>query len=101
MNILFDINGNTAHELIFFLGAGASIPAGIMGVRDMTNEFLNQLQKEDHKEHLELTQDILDTLSKWKNNNNDKDQVDVELLLETIEKLENRHSDVMNLFYEN
>jgi SIR2-like domain len=97
MNILFHNNSNTAaDELIFFLGAGASIPAGIMGVRDMTNEFLNQLQKEDHKEHLEITEDVLNTLSKWKNNN-DKDQLNIELLLETIEKLENRHSDVMSL----
>lgn len=82
-------------ELIFFLGAGASIPAGIRGVAEMVNEFLSQLKQESNQENLEVTTDIINVLNKWKNNN----QIDIELLLETIEKLENKNHDVMAAFY--
>lgn len=46
--------------------------------------------------HVKVTKDVVDLLLSWKNNGRD---VDIELLLETIEKLENRKSDIMPLFY--
>ena len=49
---------------------------------------------------MKVTKDVVDLLLGWKNNGRDVD-VDIELLLETIEKLENRKSDIMPLFYTN
>ena len=46
--------------------------------------------------HVKVTKDVVDLLLSWKNNGRD---VDIELLLETIEKLENRKSDIMPLYY--
>ena len=48
---------------------------------------------------MKVTKDVESILG-WKNNGRDVD-VDIELLLETIEKLENRKSDIMPLFYTN
>jgi hypothetical protein len=78
-------------EIIFFLGAGASIPAGVSGVKGMVSKFIEKLERRQVK----AIKDIVRILNR---KNNDVD-VDIELLLETIEKLENRKSDVMPLFY--
>jgi hypothetical protein len=85
-------------EIMFFLGAGASIDAGVPGVEDMITEFLKQLENEDKKQYL-IVKDIVRVLEDWKNRQNIDSKVDIELLLETIEKLENRHLDVLPLFY--
>jgi SIR2-like domain len=84
-----------ANEIIIFLGAVASIRAGVSGVKEMVTKFIQKLEREPSNLH-KVTKDVVDLLSSWKNGGRD---VDIELLLETIEKLENRRSDVMSLFY--
>lgn len=79
-----------------FLGAGASIPAGVSGVKGMVTKFIKKLQGDQRDLHLKVIRNVVDLLSSWKNGSRD---VDIELLLETIEKLENRNSEVMPLFY--
>ncbi len=83
-------------EVIFFLGAGASIPARISGVQCMVNKFLQKLKEEHRNSHFEIANDIFTHLLKWKK---DRNEVDIEIMLETIERLENRRLDVMPLFY--
>jgi len=85
-------------EVIFLLGAGTSIPAGISGVRDMANKFLLKLQEEHRNSYFEIANGIRTLLSEWKVDQKEV-VIDIELLLETIERLENRHLDVLSLFY--
>ncbi|MGC1930294.1 MAG: SIR2 family protein [Candidatus Nitrosopolaris sp.] len=85
-------------ELIFLLGAGASIPARISGVQGMVNKFLQKLEGEHRNSYFETTNDIRTLLSEWKIDQKEV-VIDIELLLETIERLENRHLDVVPLFY--
>jgi SIR2-like protein len=80
------------------LGAGASIDAGVPGVEDMITEFLKQLENEQLEQH-SIVKDIVGVLKDWKHGQNKDSKVDIELLLETIEKLENRHLDFIPLFY--
>ena len=87
---------NSDHEIIFFLGAGTSIRAGVSGVKGMVTKFIEKLERDQSNVHVTVTKDVVDLLLSWKNNGRD---VDIELLLETIEKLENRKSDIMPLFY--
>jgi hypothetical protein len=85
-------------EVIFLLGAGASIPAGIGGVRHMANKFLLKLQEEHRNSYFETANEIRTLLSEWKIDQKEV-VIDIELLLETVERLENRHLDVLPLFY--
>jgi hypothetical protein len=83
-------------EVIFFLGAGASVRAGISGVQCMVKDFLEKLKREYSNSHFQIANDIFTLFSEWKTERNEV-VVDIELMLETIEKLENRHLDVMPL----
>jgi hypothetical protein len=85
-------------EVIFFLGAGASIPAPISGVRCMVYKFLEKLKAEYGNSHFEIANGIFTLLSEWKKEKNEV-VVDIELMLETIERLENRDLDVVSLCY--
>jgi hypothetical protein len=89
---------DSSSEVIFFLGAGASIPAGISGVECMVYKFLEKLKTEYGDSHFEIANDIFTLLSEWKKERNEV-VVDIELMLETIERLENRDLDVVPLFY--
>jgi hypothetical protein len=74
--------------VIFLLSTGASIPAQIGGVQSLVNKFLQELQEEDRKSYFETTNKIRTLLSEWKT---DQNQAVIEILLETIERLENKH----------
>jgi hypothetical protein len=82
---------------MLFLGAGASIPAGVPGVEKMVDRLLETLSNEP--EYLELFRDIVDLLQKWVDAK--KNKLDIELLLEAIEKVENKDDDVSSTFYDN
>lgn len=88
---------NSQPEVIFLLGAGASIPARISGVQGMVSKCISKLQADHRKSYL-TTKQIYTLLLEWKIDQNQA-VIDIELLLETIERLENRHLDVVPLFY--
>lgn len=94
-NIAEVLFNSRSSEIIFFLGAGASIRATISGVEGMVTKFLNRLEEEYVTFH-DVTVDIFNLLSEWKKNKKDV-VVDIELMLETIEKLENKDLDVRTL----
>lgn len=55
-------------------------------------EFIDNIHENDKKETIER---IVQTLKEWKNK-----EIDVELLLETLTKLENKHQEPLLRFYE-
>ncbi|MPZ08254.1 MAG: hypothetical protein GEU26_17875 [Nitrososphaeraceae archaeon] len=92
-------NKNHATEIMLFLGAGASLPAGITGVEGMVNKLIKDLQKISYGEYLKIVTEVTEFLRNWVKGKEDK-KVDIELLLETIEKMENINNDVISLLFE-
>ena len=83
-------------KILFFFGAGASVPAGIEGVVGLAKGFREWLQETSMSNELELIDKIEAILQ-----NRTERKVDVEFLLETIEKLEKSGTEVLLDFYEN
>jgi SIR2-like domain len=95
-----DILRGRSPEVLFFLGAGASVPAGLSAILKLVDDFKKWLEKEGKTDYLELTErivQIIATSPKSKNNG----KVDIEKLLEMTERLENSHEDFLLDFYEN
>ena len=89
-------------EIIFFLGAGASIDAGFVDVIELKNQFLKWLESESKENSLSISNEILKTLQSWKAKGiGQKNDVDIEIFLETVEKIENKDENPLSEFYEN
>ena len=90
-------------DTIFFLGAGASIDAGFLDVVRLKDEFLKWLKKESKTDSLFLSNVILNTVRSWKAKRpwepTDLD-IDIELLLEVVERIENKGEDPLSEFYD-
>ena len=83
-------------EVVFFLGAGASIPAGVPDTKKFVEEFEKYAQGNLAEEEFKTISDIIKILQEWKK----EEGVDIELLLETLIKLENKEDEPMLQFYE-
>jgi len=91
----------TKSDTIFFLGAGASVDAGFLDVVRLKNEFLRRLENESKTDSLSLSNEILNTLRNWRAKRPwEATDVDIEVLLEAIEKIENISEDSLSEFYE-
>jgi len=78
----------TEPEFLFFLGAGASVAAGVSDTFNLVNDFLRDLETTNReKSKLEQCKKILEILEKSELASDGK--VDVELLLEALDQLEN------------
>lgn len=89
------------NRILFFLGAGASIPSGLNGVIGLVHDFRKYLMDNSLSKHLELTNTIIMILDQWKKDTNYPNEIDIELLLETIERLENIYGDNIPYFFRN
>lgn len=78
-------------EVMFFLGAGASVAADVPDTHSFVKEFIDNINEYDKKETIEK---IIQKLKYWKNTD-----IDVELLLETLTKLENKDKEPLLQFY--
>jgi SIR2-like domain len=78
---------------MFFFGAGASVPADVSGVVGLVDDLKKWLQVYSKSDKLILINKIYDVLR------NRRTQVDIEFLLETVEKLEKQESEVLIDFY--
>ena len=87
-------------EVLVFLGAGASVPAGVPSVNQMVDRLLTYLLNENESEYCQILTEIVELLREWVKNERLDKMVDIELLLETVEKIENR-GDILPLFYDN
>ena len=78
-------------QVIFFLGAGTSIAAGVPDTYSFVTKFMNDIQEPDKKETIKK---IVQVLKDWKGS-----EIDVELLLETLTKLQNKEQEPLLQFY--
>ena len=85
---------------MFFLGAGASIPSGLNGVIGLVSDLQRYLADNALSKHLELINAVIDILDEWKRDTNYRNDTDLELLLETIERLEGSYHDTLPYFFE-
>jgi hypothetical protein len=89
----------TDSEVLFFLGAGASVGAGVPATIGMVDGFKAKIAS--HPENSLALDKILGTLKKWKRKQGEEEtKIDIELLLETIERLENKDQDILLKFFE-
>lgn len=79
-------------QVIFFLGAGASVAAGVPDTYSFIKEFIDSIQNRDKRRMIE---EIVQILRNWKNSD-----IDVELLLEALTKLENKEQEPLLRFYQ-
>lgn len=80
-------------QIVFFLGAGASVKAGVPDTFSFVREFVDSLTNEREKQTVTK---IIDILTEWR-----KEEIDIELLLETLTKLQNKEAEPLLLFYAN
>ena len=59
-------------KILFLLGAGASVPAGINAIVDLVGDLKNWLKQQGKKDHLELTDKIIEIISTSPKIKNDK-----------------------------
>ena len=78
-------------EFVFFLGAGASVAAGVPDTYSFVRKFVDSIHNDDKRETIEK---IIEILKKWK-----KNDIDIELLLETLTKLKNKENEPLLQFY--
>lgn len=83
-------------EVAFFLGAGASVAAGVPHTFGFVEEFINSLNKKEK----ELVEEIKFILTEWGSKQNPIRQVDIELLLESLQRLANKEQDLLLPFFE-
>ena len=79
------------NNIVFLLGAGASVNAGVPATYSFVKEFVDSSDEPDKT----VIKGIIDVLEKWK-----KENIDIELLLETLIKLDKRDNDPLIHFYE-
>lgn len=86
-------------DLVFFLGAGASVKAGVPDTFGLVDAFKTCVS--DQPANSQALEKILEILREWKRTNDRRDDgVDIELLLETLDQLAHRDLDVLLRFYE-
>jgi hypothetical protein len=84
-------------KVLLFLGAGASIHAGLSGVIALVKDFTDWLKTDARRKthYLELVEKIITTIKQ-----KEGDNLDIEMLLSAIEKIEDRDKDFLSLFYD-
>lgn len=85
-------NNKQSSQVVFFLGAGASINACVPDTYAFVNEFIDSIEEIDKKETVKK---MVQILKEWK-----RAEIDIELLLETLTKLENKDQEPLLQFYQ-
>jgi hypothetical protein len=80
-------------EIVFFLGAGASVAAGVPDTYSFVHNYVESIHENSKRETIEK---IISILKKWK-----RTEIDIELLLETLTKLKNKESEPLLQFFSN
>jgi SIR2-like protein len=86
---------------MLFLGAGASVRAGISEMGMLYRDYKSWLQSNSKTEEFKIVDEIETILKSWIKEKEIDIQIDIELLLETIERLENVDKDFVTAFYKN
>ena len=85
-----DNSGEVIPEVLVFLGAGASIPAGIPSVDQMVDRLLKYLSNENDSEYCQILTEVVELIREWVKTKREDMMVDIELILEAVERIENR-----------
>jgi hypothetical protein len=96
-----NVDISKGHKIMFFFGAGASKDAGVSTVVELVDDFKCILKNQHDPLLLESIEEILTIIKRWKEKRNDTRDVDIEQLLEAIEKIEDRDDNVLSQFFVN
>ncbi len=88
----------SASDIVFFLGAGASVAAGIPAVGPMTEEFLEKIKKDKSSCGAAL-EEIMKRLERALARENPPRKLDVELILQTVHRLIAHPKDELSEFF--
>jgi len=88
-------------QIVFFLGAGASVAAGVPDTHGIVDEFRKHNRKHyrDWPDRHRTIEKIIEILQKNRKELGLDKRVDVELLLETLERLDRREQELVLWFY--
>ena len=93
-NLFGDNNIDKSYpKVVFLLGAGASVTAGVPDTRGFVTDFMDYLAEKKPQSIYPVFRDIISKLTSWK-----KEKIDVELLLETLLKLKNHEEEPLLRF---
>ncbi len=92
-----DLVEEASDHIAFFLGAGASIKAGVPDTFSFVADFIGSLKKE-LKEQVEQ---IVNIIEEWGQKQNPPKKVDIELLLEALQTLSNKEQEILIPFINN
>jgi hypothetical protein len=96
-----NVASSKGHKIMFFFGAGASKDAGVSTVVELVDDFKSVLKNQDDPLLLESIEEILTIVKGWKEKRNDDRDVDIEQLLEAIDRIEDRDDNVLSQFFVN
>jgi len=77
---------------MLFFGAGASRDAGVSTVTELVEDFKNILKNQSDPLLLKCVEEILTIIKSWKQETGNDSDVDIEELLDVIEKIEDRNN---------
>lgn len=83
-------------DIIFLLGAGASVEADVPDTYSFVRQFVDSVADSEEKK---VITSIINELKNWGRNHSGKDEIDIELLLETLMKLEDKDNEALLQFY--
>lgn len=83
-------------DIVFLLGAGASIKAGVPDTTRFVEDFKKYIESGEDRDKKSTIKKIIKILSKW-----GKRTVDIELLLEALTKLRDKKEEPLLQFYKN
>lgn len=91
------MNDTNHRDIIFLLGAGASIKADVPDTCSFVDQFVESIKDNGEKEAVDI---VIKELKEWKSTHGSKGKVDIELLLETLTRLKNRDNEALLQFYD-
>ncbi len=89
-------NPEMVEKVAFFFGAGASIAAGVPDTSNFVKDFVADCEPKKR----EIVQRVIDILTLWAQEQRPLRVVDIELLLEALERLSNTSQDIIWPFFE-
>ncbi|UCB43632.1 MAG: hypothetical protein JSV77_03005 [Dehalococcoidales bacterium] len=87
---------NTSSEVVFLLGAGASVKAGVPDTLKFVTEFQASIKNGEMRRTVDK---VIEILNSWLESKWTTVKLDVELLLETLTKLELKDQEPLLQFY--
>ena len=90
-------------DIVFLLGAGASKEAGVPDTVEFVKKFKEHIASGNNSNDIKTVNKIIEILEEWKKSEtgNSEQKIDVELLLESLTKLNKKKDEPLLQFYKN